>query len=121
MARPRLAGDEEPLSVRINDELDAIFGQKRRGPWDKDSLAVRSDIELRAILQHLGPDAPDASTDIEPRVNRDGLIRFVTPAAVYSLAGDFAVRLQHLPDGSEDASYWRGGVQIRRRISSQRV
>jgi hypothetical protein len=112
MAQRWLSGKEVPPPVLIHDDLEAIFGHRRRGARDENSLTVRIDIELQAILQHLGPEAPDASTEIEPRVNRDALIRFVTPTAVYSLAGDFAVRLQQWPDGSEDVSYWRDGVQI---------
>ena len=112
MAQRRLSGEEAPLPGLFDEAVEAIFRQMRRGPWDENSLAVRIDIELQAILRHLGPEAPDASTEINPRVNRDALIRFVTPTAVYSLAGDFAVRLQQLPDGSEEVSYWRDGVQI---------
>jgi hypothetical protein len=112
MAQGRLSGEGVPLPGLFDDAVEAVFRQLRRGPWDENSLALRIDIELQAILQHLGPEAPDASTAINPRVNRDALIRFVTPKAVYSLAGDFAVRLQKLPDGREDVSYWRDGVQI---------
>ena len=112
MAQRRLSGEAAPLPGLFDDVIEASFRQLRLGPWDENSLAVRIDIELQAILQHLGPEAPDASAAIKPRVNRDALIRFVTPTAVYSLAGDFAVRLQRLPDGREDVSYWRDGVQI---------
>jgi hypothetical protein len=43
--------------------------------------------------------------EIEPEVNRDGLIQFATPVDVYSLAGDFAVRFRPLPDDTEDVSF----------------
>jgi hypothetical protein len=89
-------------------------------PRGKEPLSVRIKNELRAILDHLGPDAPDPSREIRPEVNRDGVIRFVTPTESYSLAGDFAVRCRQLPDGTEDLSYWRDGVQIRRLIGPPR-
>jgi hypothetical protein len=85
-------------------------------PGGKESLSVQTKHDLQAILGHLGPDAPDKSTEIVPEVNRDGVIRFVTPTEVYSLAGDFAVRCRPLPDGTEDLSFWRDGVQIRHHI-----
>jgi hypothetical protein len=90
-------------------------------PRDKQPLTVRIKNELQTILEHLGPDAPDSSVEMVPEVNRNGRIRFVTPTEAYSLAGDslsgdFAVRSRPLPDGSEDMSFWRSGVQIRHLI-----
>ena len=83
-------------------------------PGANKPLSLQIKRELEAIREHLGPHRPDESTKIVARVNRDGVIRFVTPTEVYSLAGDFAVRWKPLPDGTEDVTYWRDGVQFRR-------
>jgi hypothetical protein len=90
--------------------------QSPRLPGDEGSLSVRVNNELEVIIEHLGPDAPDPFAEIEPEVNRDGLIQFVTPVDVYSLAGDFAVRFRLLPDNTEDVSFWRDGLQIRHHV-----
>jgi hypothetical protein len=78
----------------------------------KDNEPARTNAELRAIRNHVGPGALDSSSEIEPRINRDGLIQFVTPTEVFTLAGDFAVRLRRRPDATEELSFWRNGVEI---------
>jgi hypothetical protein len=108
-------GDDE--FARIQSEYQAIL-ENLQPAKDQDDLAVRIQTEREAILRHLGPDAPNMLTEIEPEVNRDKLIRFVAPADVYSLAGDFAVRFRRLVDGTEDVAYWRDGQQIRRFITA---
>ncbi|HEU4488562.1 MAG TPA: hypothetical protein VFS38_04690 [Actinomycetota bacterium] len=74
------------------------------------NVAEPIETELRAILRHLGRDAPEPSTNLSPEVNQDGLIQFVTTADVFRLAGEFAVRFQPLPGGMEDVTFWQDGV-----------
>jgi hypothetical protein len=109
---PRGRNSTHPLGGRNSME----YGISDWLPGDKQPLPVRIKNELQTIIEHLGPDAPDPSKEMVPEITRDGVIRFITPTEVYSLAGDFAVRFRPLPDSTKDVTYWRDGVQIRHLI-----
>lgn len=90
-------------------------------PDDPDEAKLaRIKTEIEAILKHLGREAPDPSTEITPQLNKDGQILFITPTEVYTLAGDTAIRYRPSRDGTEDATYWRDGVQVRHIVNPPR-
>ena len=83
-------------------------------PDPDEAKSARIKTELEAILRHLGPEAPDPSTEIGlPQINKDGMILFIIDSDVYTLDGDKALRYRPSRDGNEDATYWRNGVQVR--------
>ena len=75
-------------------------------------LEERIRVELRAILEHMGEEAPSEASEILPIVGVDDFLYFRTDAARYAVAGDGAIRYV-VVDGTERADAFKDGELIR--------